>query len=89
MVKGRTEVGEYSHCEKAETCKMNKYEKYDINPIFLNSRANRYACHGLRDTITEGGHIFFSTCWDIEQLNKELEREEEIEKLRKIYGTKI
>lgn len=86
MAKGKTESGEYSRCVLAETCKMNKFEKYDINPIYFDSKANRYACHGLRDTLAEGKHIFFSTCWDIEQLNKELKTEEEIDELRNVYG---
>lgn len=87
ITNSKTDNGEYIMCDSAEDCEMNQFEKYGINPMYFNSKANRYTCHGLRDALSEGKHKI-KTCGQIEQLNKALERDEEIDKIRKVHGNK-
>ncbi len=88
MVKGKTEENYYSFCRSADECEMNMPEKYEMSPIYFDGKTRRYSCHGLRDTLAEGKHKDVKSCLDIELLNRQLEIEEYIERLREVYGTK-
>ena len=85
MVKNNSDESYYSPCRSALECEMNKLEKYNGSPIYFDGETRRYSCHGLRDTLAEGKHNV-EICPDIEMLNKDLEKNEEILRLKKKYG---